>query len=332
MWWLADPLDLHRVSDRVSTVYVERCHVDRADNAVVFVNRERTVRLPAAFVSAVLLGPGTRITHQAVRLLADSGTSLCWVGEHGVRMYAAGLGPSRGSSLAERQAYLVSRPSERLQVARTMYSMRFTGEDVSKANMQQLRGREGVRIRRLYRQLSDEYGVEWKGRHYKPGDAFAEGDDVNRLLSAGHACLYGVCHAAVVGVGAIPSLGFVHTGGAMSFVLDIADLYKAEFIIPLAFQLARDGRVDESDMRHAARDSFSDGQLMKRVVRDIQTLLQASVDSENQTDEHLLWDESGTVSGGRDWSTEHEDLKILEKTGYLAISGPVIPEPVTVDW
>jgi len=331
VWWLADPQDLHRVSDRVSTVYVERCHIDRADNAVIFVNRERTVRLPAAFVAAVLLGPGTRITHQVIRLLADSGTSVCWVGEHGVRMYAAGLGPSRGASLAERQAYLVSRPSERLQVARAMYAMRFPGEDVSKATMQQLRGREGVRIRRLYRQMSEQSGVKWEGRKYKPGDAFAQGDDVNRLLSAGHACLYGVCHATVVGIGAIPSLGFVHTGGAMSFVLDIADLYKAESAIPLAFKLAAEGRVDEGDMRHAMRDSFSNGQLMKRVVRDVQALLRASGDAENSPDEHLLWDESGSVAGGRDWSAEYDDLRTLQEVGYLSISGPVVPEPV-VDW
>jgi len=331
VWWLADPQDLHRVSDRVSTVYVERCHVDRADNAVIFVNRERTVRLPAAFVGAVLLGPGTRITHQAIRLLADSGTSVCWVGEHGVRMYAAGLGPSRGALLAERQAHLVSRPSERLQVARAMYAMRFPGEDVSKATMQQLRGREGVRIRRLYRQMAERFGVEWKGRKYKPGDAFAEGDDVNRLLSAGHACLYGVCHAAVVGVGAIPSLGFVHTGGAMSFVLDIADLYKAQSAIPLAFRLAAEGRVDEGDMRHAMRDYFHDGQFMKRVVSDVQALLGAFEDAETVPDEHLLWDEYGSVAGGRNWSAESKDIRTLHEEGYLSISGPLVPEPL-VDW
>lgn len=328
MWWLADPQDLHRVSDRVSTVYVERCHVDRADNAVIFVNRERTVRLPAAFVGAVLLGPGTRITHQAIRLLSDSGTSVCWVGEHGVRMYAAGLGASRGAGMAERQAYLVSRTTERLQVARAMYAMRFPGEDVSTSTMQQLRGREGARIKRLYRNLSKEYGVEWNRREYKAGDAFAAGDDINRLLSAGNACLYGVCHAAVVGVGAIPSLGFVHTGGAMSFVLDIADLYKAEFTIPLAFQLASVNRVDESDIRHELRDLFSDGRLMQRVVRDIQTLLGSREDAEEGTDAHLLWDELGDVPGGVDWSAEYADLKLLAEAGYLAVSGPAIPEAV----
>lgn len=126
-----------------------------------------------------------------------------------------------------------------------MYGMRFPGEDVSAATMQQLRGREGARVKRLYREAAQPFAVPWKGRIYQPGDAFAAGDDVNRLLSAGHACLYGVCHAAIVGLGASPALGFVHSGGATSFVLDIADLYKAEYTIPTAFRLAAAGEVQE---------------------------------------------------------------------------------------
>src|SRR6187399_165478 len=101
MWWLANPQDLHRIEDRLSTLYVERSHIDRDENAVVLVNRERTVRVPAALVATILLGPGTRITHAAMRLLADSGTAVCWVGERGVRMYASGLGTSRGSQLLQ---------------------------------------------------------------------------------------------------------------------------------------------------------------------------------------------------------------------------------------
>lgn len=241
MWWLSNPQDLHRIEDRVSTIYVEKCHVDRDDNAVVLVNRERTVRVPAAFVATLLLGPGTRVTSAAIRLLADSGTAVCWVGERGVRMYASGLGPSRGSGLVMRQAYLVTRTRERLAVARRMYGMRFPGEDVSEATMQQLRGREGARVKQIYRDQAHRTGIKWSSRSYRPGEPFAAGDDINRLLSAGHSCLYGICHAAIVGIGASPALGFVHTGGALSFVLDIADLYKAEYTIPLAFDSLRRG-------------------------------------------------------------------------------------------
>lgn len=318
MWWLAGPQDLHRVEDRVSTVYVERSHVDRAENAVVIMNQERTIRLPAAMVASLLLGPGTRITHGAVRLLADSGTALCWVGERGVRMYASGLGTSRGSGLIQRQAYLVSRVPERLAVARRMYGMRFPGEKVGAATMQQLRGREGARVKKAYRSMAATHGVKWDGRVYLPGDAMATGDDVNRLLSAGHACLYGICHAAIVGLGASPALGFVHTGGATSFVLDIADLYKAEYTIPLAFELAAEGRTEERDARLAFRDKVADGQLMARVVNDIRDLLLAGGEMDDDAEAGHLWDERvGAVLSGRDYSDQTPVL--------LGVTGPELP-------
>ena len=336
MWWLADPFDLHRIEDRVSTVYAERCHVDRAENAVIFVNKERTVRVPAAFIGAVMLGPGTRITHAAARLLGDSGTSICWVGEHGVRLYASGLGPSRGSQLVLRQAYLVTRPRERLRVARAMYSMRFPDDAaVFTSTMQQLRGREGARMKRIYREHSQRTKVPWTGREYRVGNVDAAGDDVNRALSMGNSCLYAACHAAIVGVGASPALGFVHTGKSLSFVLDVADLYKAEYTIPLAFDLVAQGRTDESDVRHALRDRFADGSFMQRVTRDVVTLLRDGIEDLSEAEINQLWDENGTVvNGGRNYSStervrpEDSDSQALVEDGYLSLSGPEIPEEV----
>lgn len=324
MWWNADAGDIHRVEDRVSTIYVERCHVDRDENAVVFINRERTVRLPAAMIGAVLLGPGCRITHAAASLLGDSGASMCWVGEHGVRTYAAGLGPARGAHVAQRQAYLVSHDKERLRVAREMFSMRFPGVDVSKASMQQLRGAEGARVKKIYRAESERTGVEWTRRAYKAGDAFAAGDDVNRVLSAANTALYGACHAAVVGVGAVPSLGFVHVGSALSFVLDIADLYKAEYTIPLAFDLAASGHTEESDARWALRDRFAETKFMGRVARDILRLILGE-EPPTLVDSLGLWDEkTGLVEGGRDWSAD--ELWFLDHSDYATIFGPEISE------
>ncbi|MDR2381328.1 MAG: type I-E CRISPR-associated endonuclease Cas1e, partial [Bifidobacteriaceae bacterium] len=253
-WWRTTPQDLQRVSERISSLYVERSSIDRDENAVVVVNKRRTVRVPAAMLATLFLGPGTRATHAAITLLADSGTAVCWVGDHGVRFYAAGVGTSRGSALLQRQAWLVTRPVERLRVARAMYQMRFPNDDVGDLTMRQLRGKEGARVRHVYRQHSKRTGVAWARRDYKPGDPFASGDDVNRLLSAGNSCLYGICHAVIAGIGASPGLGFVHVGSAISFVLDIADLYKAESSIRIAFDLAAKGETDERDMRLAMRD------------------------------------------------------------------------------
>ncbi|ASO22343.1 CRISPR-associated protein Cas1 [Actinoalloteichus hoggarensis] len=332
IWWKADPRDLHRLEDRVSSLYVERSHVDRDENAVVVVNRRETVRVPAALVAVLLLGPGTRVTHGAITLLADSGTAVCWVGDQGVRFYAAGLGPSRGAGLLNRQAWLVSRPKERLAVARTMYGMRFPGEDVSTATMRQLRGREGARVRKQYQANSRRTGVPWHGRVYQPGDAFAAGDDLNRLLSAANAALYGICHAVVVGLGASPGLGFVHTGSATSFVLDVADLYKAEYTIPLAFDLAAQGLTEERDARTGLRDLIARERLLNRIIQDVKALLTPShVDAPEDYDEGLnrLWDEeTGSVSGGVNWYSApfDEEVRALIDPSmgedHLAVIGP----------
>ncbi len=325
-WWRTNAQDLPHVSDRISSLYVERCHVDRADNAVVLVNRERTIRVPSAMLAVIMLGPGTRITHAAATLLADSGTAMCFVGEQGVRMYAAGVGAARSSRILRRQAYLVSRRTERVAVARQMYAIRFPGEEVSGATMQQLRGREGARIRAVYRAESVRTGVPWTKREYKAGDAYAAGDDVNRLLSAGHSYLYGIVHAAIAGVGASAGLGFVHTGSWQSFVLDIADLYKAELTIPIAFDLAAAATTREADMRRAVRDRFAQTRLLPQIVADIKYLLLAdSANSDEEDDHNELWDdELGSVPGGINWGPR----TIATGDEFESLIGPPIGEPV----
>jgi len=273
MWWRSAPGDLGRVEDRLTTVYVSHARVDREGNAVTLVRETGVVHLPTAMVAAVLLGPGTTITHAAVTLLADSGTSVLWVGEEGVRLYAYGTATTRTARLLLRQAWLVSSPPRRLGVARRMYEMRFPGEDTRRLTMQQLRGREGARVRAAYRQHAERTGVKWRGRRYQVGDAFADGDDVNRVLSAANASLYGVVHAAVVSLGCSPGLGFVHTGHALAFVHDVADLYKAKITIPAAFDVVACGKTSEAAARHAVRDVARETRLIERVVRDVYDLL-----------------------------------------------------------
>jgi CRISPR-associated protein Cas1 len=194
-----------------------------------------------------------------------------------------------------------------------MYAMRFPGEDVSKLTMQQLRGREGARVRRSYRLHASRTGVPWEGRRYVAGKPFEAGDDVNRVLSALNACLYGVCHAAIVGVGASPALGFIHTGSAISFVLDIADLYKANTSIPAAFDLVAEGKADERSARTRFRDLVVEQNLMERVVADIRWLLFRTREPEVDTEEAevKLWDSDGEVDSGRNYA-DHVDISTVD--------------------
>lgn len=261
--------------------------------------------LPAAAIGVLLLGPGTRITHQAMNLLGESGVSVCWVGEGGTRLYASAPSLSRSTKLLEAQARLVSNRKTRLGVARSMYQMRFPGEDVSRASMQRLRGMEGARIRRAYRRLSEVHGVSWNGRHYDPND-YSGGDPVNRALSTANAILYGVCHTVVAGLGCSPGLGFVHTGHSLSFIYDIADLYKVETSFPVAFELAAsswDGA--HNGIRRLMRERIHDLKLFDRVVSDLHSLLLGEVNLTGADEEESvqLFDEvDGSVAAGVDYS------------------------------
>lgn len=297
---------LPQIGDRMTFLYLERCVLNRQDSAITVTDDQGTVFVPAAAISALLLGPGTKVTHRAMELIGDAGVSVLWVGEHGVRYYAGGRALTHKAGLLIRQAELVSNTRLRLGVVRQMYSMRFPEEDVSRLTLQQLRGREGARIRSVYRHAAKEWNVPWNGRTYDP-ENFAGGDPVNQALSAGHACLYGAAHAVIQALGCSPGLGFVHTGHEASFVYDIADLYKAEITIPLAFELA--ATVDREEIgsvtRRRTRDAMVQCHLMERMVRDIRTLLAREGEAPEEENAVYLWDDKrGQVENGRSYGTE----------------------------
>jgi CRISPR-associated protein Cas1 len=298
-------LELVRADERISFIYVERCVVNRDSNAITATDERGTVHIPAANLGALLLGPGATVSHQAMVLLAESGSTAVWVGERGVRYYAHGRSLTHSSHLLEAQAAAVTNRSERLRVARDMYSMRFPGDDVSYLSMQALRGREGARVRKVYREASRTSGFPWHGRDFNPID-FDDSDEINKALSSATTCLYGVTHAVIVALGCSPGLGFVHTGHERSFVYDIADLYKAEIAIPVAFQVAAQHPEDvAAETRRAVRDAIRDGAILKRTARDIHRLLlpkEPADDAVASADVVQLWDERvGTVAGGRSY-------------------------------
>lgn len=309
------PSELARVEDRISFVYLEHAVIARDANALTATTDEGIMHIPSAGLLVLLLGPGTNVTHQAMTVLADSGAAIVWVGERGVRYYAGGRPLARSSRLLLKQASIVSNGRRRLALARRMYEMRFEGEDTRALTMQQLRGREGARIRNVYRDWSKRTAVEWDKRDYNPDD-FAGGDPINQALSAANACLYGVVHAAVVAIGCSPGLGIVHTGHDLSFVYDIADLYKAEFSIPVAFEIVSSiekGEIERENadlpqlVRREMRDRIRESRLIERIVRDVKGLLEKDElegEVESGEDRHRLWDPKGDVEAGANYGGE----------------------------
>ncbi len=281
---------LPQIRDRMTFLYLERCQINRQDSAITVIDEEGIVLIPAAAISVLLLGPGTTVTHRAMELIGDAGVCIIWVGEHGVRYYASGRPLTHKAGLLMRQAALASNQKQHLEVVRKMYQLRFPGENISHLTLPQLRGREGARVRSAYRRAAEEWGIDWNGRVYDP-ENFAEGDAVNQALSAGHACLYGLAHAVIVAMGCSAGLGFVHIGHENSFVYDIADLYKAETTIPIAFEIAAQQPDDLPAMtRRRVRDTFVQQHILERMVRDIKWLLSDSEgNSPPEEDTVLLW-------------------------------------------
>ena len=288
-------------------LYLERCQLNREDSAISVRDERGTVSIPAAAISVLLLGPGTTVTHRAMELIGDAGVSVVWVGEHGVRYYAGGRPLTHRAQFLLRQAALVSNQRSHLAVARKMYEMRFPNEDVSAMTMQQLRGKEGSRIRSVYRRASKQWNVPWNGREYDP-ENYEGGDLVNQALSAGSACLYGLALAVISAMGCSPGLGFVHVGHENSFVYDIADLYKAEITIPLAFELAAGEPEDiGGSMRRRVRDAMVESHLLERMVRDIRALLleESPETQDPDIDAVYLWDDrKGEVPNGVSYGKE----------------------------
>jgi CRISPR-associated protein Cas1 len=270
-------IDLHelpKMRDSLSYLYVERAIVERKDSAVEFINEDGHVHVPAANLSVLLLGPGTKITHAAVKILADCGCSIVWTGTDMNRFYAQGMGETRKAYHLLRQAELASIPEKRTEVVLRMYRKRFQDQLDPSLSLPQIRGFEGVRMRDAYAEAAKMHGVKWEGRRYDRNN-WDVSDPINRALSAANALLNSLCHAAIVSGGYSTAIGFIHTGKQLSFVYDIADLYKTEISIPAAFEMtAKYPGKPEPYVRAACRERFREAKLLARILPDIDDLLQ----------------------------------------------------------
>ena len=271
------PLKPIPIKDRVSMIFVQYGRIDVKDGAFVVVDEVNGERLliPVGSVACLMLEPGTRVSHAAVKLASATGTLLIWVGEAGVRLYSAGQPGGARSDKLLYQAKLALDEELRLKVVRKMYEMRFGEPAPARRSVNQLRGIEGARVRKTYELMAKQYGVKWDGRRYDPKD-WQAGDMVNQCLSAATSCLYGVTEAAVLAAGYAPAVGFIHTGKPLSFVYDVADIFKFETVVPVAFKIAaKKTRQPDREVRIACRDIFRSSKLLKQIIPAIEELLAA---------------------------------------------------------
>ncbi|WP_329297055.1 type I-E CRISPR-associated endonuclease Cas1e [Streptomyces pseudovenezuelae] len=306
---------LPRVADSLSFLYLDMVRIVQDDTGVcaqINVDKQRTdtVYIPTAALTCLLLGPGVSITTRALATLARHGTSVMCTGAGGVRTYAGVLPDSLTTHWLEQQVTAWANPEQRLDVATRMYEMRFGDDTVPhKTTLAQLRGMEGQRMKALYKLLAQKHGIGRFRRNYHP-DQWHQQDPVNLALSAANTCLYGIIHAALLALGCSPALGFVHTGTQHAFVYDIADLYKADTTLPIAFCLHQAANP-EQEARRKLREELRLIRLLPRVIRDIQALLTPGSDTDDDpTERHdarmvHLWDpKTGVLPAGVNYAPD----------------------------
>ncbi len=301
--------DLHllpKFRDRLSFLYLEHVRIDRQDNAIAAHDASGVIPIPVAALAVLMLGPGTNITHAAISVLADNNCLVIWCGEENVRFYSSGMGGTRSASSLLHQARLASNDNTRLQVVKRMYRMRFAEDIPEDVTVEQLRGMEGSRVRTAYAKMSQETGISWSGRSYDRG-SWKSADPVNRALSAANSCLYGLCHAAILSAGYSPAIGFIHTGKQLSFVYDIADLYKVDLTIPLAFRMAAQNPPQlERSVRLACRDIFKESKLVERIIPDIRLAI-----GESNQDDFSVYDADEALPADL-WAPKDEGNEVIQ--------------------
>jgi len=270
------PLKPIPMKDRISMLFLQYGQIDVKDGAFVLIDESGTrTQIPIGSVACLMLEPGTRVSHAAVKLASQVGTLLVWVGEAGVRLYAAGQPGGARSDRLLYQAKLALDDGLRLKVVRKMYQLRFGEAAPNKRSIEQLRGIEGARVRASYSLFAKRYNVKWAGRKYDPKD-WGKSDIPNACLSAATACLYGITEAAVLAAGYAPAIGFIHTGKPLSFVYDIADIFKSDIVVPIAFKIAATNPSQPGrEVRLACRDVFRKQKILKKIIPTIEEALSA---------------------------------------------------------
>lgn len=271
------PLKPIPLKDRSSMIFIGMGRIDVKDGAFVVVddvNGER-MHIPVGSIACLMLEPGTRVSHAAVKLASITGTLLIWVGEAGVRLYSAGQPGGARSDKLLYQAQLALDADLRLKVVRKMFELRFGEPAPERRSVDQLRGIEGARVRKTYELLAKQHGIDWHGRRYDPKD-WGKGDVVNQCISAATSCLYGVTEAAILAAGYAPAIGFIHSGKPLSFVYDIADIIKFETVVPVAFKVAsKKPYKPDREVRLTCREIFRTNKVLKRLIPLIEEVLSA---------------------------------------------------------
>ncbi len=266
---------LPQIKDKYPFIYLERGRLEIDDSSVKWIDSNgNIIRLPIATINCLLLGPGTSITHEAIKVISSANCVLCWVGEDSFRFYATSVTPTSNTRNMRHQIKLASDDKKSLEVAKRMFAKRFPETEIKNKTLKELMGMEGLRVSDLYAKKAKEYGLTWAGRRYTPGK-FELSDTTNKILTASNDALYAIITSCVISMGFSPHVGFIHSGSPLPFVYDIADLYKEDLSIDLAFKLAKEmaGMYDRTVVINRFRERVSELNILGNIGEDIKNIL-----------------------------------------------------------
>lgn len=264
-----------QIKDKYPFVYLERGRLEVDDSSVQWIDCSgNVVPLPIATIGTMLLGPGTSVTHDAIKTMAAANCCICWVAEDSLSFYATGLSPTADTRNLLKQIKVCSDKRRSLAAARRMFAQRFPTDDLSGKTLHEMMGMEGIRVRQIYERKAEQYGVGWKGRKYIPGQMELS-DITNHILTLCNAALYGVVTSSITAMGYTPYIGFIHNGSPLPFTYDIADLYKEDLCIDLAFSLTKSlqGIYDKYQVSDAFRQRLIDLNILSRIGDDINNVI-----------------------------------------------------------
>ncbi len=315
------------MKSRLSIISVEYGNVEVEGSTLTVMDKNGTrAQLPIGATAVLMLEPGTTITHAAVKLCAESRTLIIWTGEAGVRIYSAGQEGAAHTYRLLRQAALALNEHTRLNVAREMYRLRFKEDAPARRSLAQLRGIEGARVRKIYQDLSKKYGIEWTGRNYDRSD-WGASDVINRAVSSANSCLYGVCHASILIAGYSPAIGFIHTGYPLAFVHDIADVWKMDLSVPVAFKVVSEGEEDAATrVRHELRDAFRKTGFLELVIPTIEAILNEGMPGESPPAELGGATESVTQPGDAAWYHNQDNRERADAAAHHVADNNALTE------
>lgn len=274
---------LPKIRDKYPFIYLEHGRLEIDDSSVKWIDEiGHVIHLPIATINTLLLGPGTSITHAAIKSISEANCTICWVGSDSLLYYATGETPTSNTYNLKHQLSYASNGRKKLEVARRMFSYRINDVDLSNKSLHEMMGIEGVRVKKLYQESAEKYNITWDGRDYVPGKINLS-NTTNKILTCCNSALYGIILSVTHSLGLSPKIGFIHSGCPLPFIYDIADIYKPEVSIDLAFKLTRDmcGEYQKDTVAEAFKERIIKNQIIERAVKDIYSILELKDGSSN---------------------------------------------------